>query len=198
MPPSASQPGFEALLAPIVANAYRVAYHLTRHRDDAEDLVQEAALQAFRAFGSFRPGTNFRAWFLRILTNLHYQRHRKSRREPAVVDLEDAPELYLYTQTAKAGLHQLADDPAALVLDRLDAGLVMEALGQLPEDYRIAAALYFVEELSYEEIAAAVGCPIGTVRSRLHRGRRLLQKALWELAEQRGIVRELEGGKETE
>jgi len=183
---------FECLLTPLIDSAYATAYHLTRNRDNAEDLVQEAALQAFRAFHTFRDGTNFRAWFLKVLTNLFLQNCRKQRRQPEISDLEEATELYLYSQTRQVGLHTLSPDPAGLVLHKLDAERVSEALGALPEEYRVVCTLYFSEELSYQEIAEIVNCPVGTVRSRLHRGRKILQRTLWKTAVESGIVAELE------
>jgi RNA polymerase sigma-70 factor (ECF subfamily) len=161
---------------------------LTRDRTEAEDLVQDAALLAFRAFGSFQPGTNFKAWFFRILTNAFYSRHRKTKHERNNVSTEDLPALYLYARTAEIGLHSQEPDPAAAMMDRFDTEHVAEALDALPEEYRVVASLYFVDDLSYQQIAEAVGCPVGTVRSRLHRGRRMLQRALWQVAEERGIV----------
>jgi len=181
------QAEFEALLTPILQMAYGTAVRLTRSRTDADDLVQDAALLAFRAFGTFQRGTNFKAWFFRILTNAFYSRHRKDKHEKANLSTDDLPALYLYHKTAEAGLAGPENDPASALLDRLDADRVGEALDQLPEEYRAAAILYFVDDLSYQQIAEALHCPVGTVRSRLHRGRRMLQKALWDLAVERGI-----------
>jgi RNA polymerase sigma-70 factor (ECF subfamily) len=185
---------FESYLTPVLTAAYGTALHMTRNGDDAEDLVQEAALHAFRAFDSFQEGTNFKAWFFRILTNLFINAYRRRQREPGtetLPDLEDAPALYLFKQTRDLGIHAWNADPAALVLDRFETEQVCRAIAALPEEYRVVSALYFMEEFSYQEIAEMVGCPVGTVRSRLHRGRRMLQKALWHLAEQQGIVADL-------
>lgn len=197
--PSAAE-DFEAYLTPLLGAAYRTALHMTRGRDDAEDLVQEAALQAFRAFHTFEAGTNFKAWFFRILTNLFINKYRKQQREPAIDQmppLDEAPALYLYKRTRELGLHGgWNSDPAALVIDKLGADSVARAIEALPEEYRIVCALYFMEEFSYQEIAAIVNCPVGTVRSRLHRGRRMLQQALWQVAEDQGIIAELSGNKE--
>jgi RNA polymerase sigma-70 factor (ECF subfamily) len=181
-------------LTPILTAVYGTALHLTRNRDDAEDLVQEAALQAFRAFASFQEGTNFKAWFFRILTNLFINAYRKRRRAPEVDTLsesDDAPALYLFKRTREIGLHTRTPDPAALVIERLEAEEVSRAIAALPDDYRVVSALYFMEEFSYQEIAEIVGCPVGTVRSRLHRGRRMLQRGLWHIAEQQGIITDL-------
>jgi RNA polymerase sigma-70 factor (ECF subfamily) len=153
--------------------------------------VQEASLNAFRGFGSFVEGSNFRAWFFRILVNCVYSRHRRTRRQGIEVELEDSPELYLYCQTAAAGLHGPTQDPATELMSRLDQDAIAAALESLPAEYRIVATLYFMQDLPYQEIAEMVGCPVGTVRSRLHRARRLLQKNLWRVAEERGITQEL-------
>jgi RNA polymerase sigma-70 factor, ECF subfamily len=185
---------FESYLTPILSAVYGTALHMTRNRDDAEDLVQETALQAFRAFDSFQEETNFKGWFFRILTNLFINAYRKRQREPEIEtlsDREDAPALYLFKQTREIGMHVRNADPAALVIERMEAEQICTAIAALPEDYRVVSALYFMEEFSYQEIAEIVGCPVGTVRSRLHRGRRMLQKALWHIAERQGIVAEL-------
>ena len=190
---------FEAYLTPLLGAAYGTALHMTRHRDDAEDLVQEAALQAFRAFDTFQTGSNFKAWFFRILTNLYINAYRKKQRQPEIETLDeraDAPMLYLYRQTRAMGLHSWNLDPAAFVLNKLETTQVAAAVAALPEEYRIVAALYFMEGFSYQEIADIVACPVGTVRSRLHRGRRMLQQALWRIAEDQGIVAGLRPDKE--
>lgn len=186
--PTRAQIEFEALLAPILQMAYGTAVRLTRNRTEAEDLVQDAALLAYRAFGSFQRGTNFKAWFFRILTNAFYSRHRKEKHEKANLSTEDVPALYLYTKTAEAGLQGRESDPASAIMDKLDTEQVSEALEALPTEYRVVATLYFIEDFSYQQIAEVLECPVGTVRSRLHRGRRMLQKALWEVAVERGIV----------
>jgi RNA polymerase sigma-70 factor (ECF subfamily) len=186
--PTRLQMEFEELLSPILSMAYGTAVRLTRDRTEAEDLVQDAALLAYRAFGSFQRGTNFKAWFFKILTNAFYSRHRKDKHEKANLSTEDVPALYLYNKTAEAGLHGRESDPASAIMDQLDTEQVSEALEALPTEYRVVATLYFIEDFSYQQIAEVLECPVGTVRSRLHRGRRLLQKALWDVAVERGIV----------
>jgi RNA polymerase sigma-70 factor, ECF subfamily len=189
---------FEELLLPLLDSAYGTALHLTRNRQDAEDLVQEAALLACRGFGSFQAGSNFRAWFFRVLTNAFYSRYRKRKREGTALELEETPELYLYVRTAESGLHAGSEDPAGLLLDRLDSDQIGAAIDALAEDYRVVATLYFLQDFSYQEIASILEVPVGTVRSRLHRSRRMLQRALWHVAEERGIIRELtETGEDT-
>jgi RNA polymerase sigma-70 factor (ECF subfamily) len=179
--------GFEDLLAPVLARAYGTALHMTRNAADAEDLVQDAVLRALRGFSSFRTGTNFRAWFLRILTNSFYSTYRKHRREERDVALEEVPPVYLFQQSTTAGLDRLGD-PVALTVGRLDADEVSTALDALPEEFRVVATLYFLDDLKYDEIAEVLDVPIGTVRSRLHRARRLLQKRLWNVALDHGLV----------
>src|SRR5881396_95639 len=182
--------GLDDLLKPLLGRAYGLALRLLRNRADAEDLVQEAALGACRGYATFQPGTNFKAWFFRILTNCYYARHRRQRHEGPPVDLHETPELYLYSRTAEIGLHQNAADPAQALLNRLDGEQIATALQGLPEEYRVVSTLYLVEDFSYQEIGAILDIPVGTVRSRLHRGRRILQKLLWRLALERGVVPE--------
>lgn len=160
-PPAAE---FESLLLPLLNSAYGTAIHLTRNRADAEDLVQEAALLACRGFGTFEQGTNFKAWFFRILTNCFYSKYRKRKREGTQLELEDSPELYLYCQTAAVGLHARTEDPAMTVMSRLDTEQVGSAIDALPEEYRVVATLYFLQDFSYQEIAEVLAVPVGTVR----------------------------------
>jgi len=188
MTQSEPQQAFEALLKPILGAAFSMALHLTHSRDEAEDLVQETALLAFRGFHTFQSGTNFKAWYFRIMTNQAIQKYRKKQREPEIKEIEEVPDLYLYQHTAQAGLHTQNQDPLRTVLDKIDGEQIAGAISALPVEYRIVAALYFTQELSYQEIADAVGIPVGTVRSRLHRARGLLQKALWQIAGANGIA----------
>ncbi len=187
-PGAASPADFDGLLRSVLDRAYGTALHLTRHRQDAEDLVQEACLHAFRAFRGFRPDSNFRAWFFRILVNCFYTSRRRRRNESSMDDLEDSFQLYLYARSAEVGLSGESTDPARMALDRLAGEDIGRALEMLPEEYRVVSTLYFLEDFSYQQIAEVLGVPVGTVRSRLHRGRRMLQKRLWALAEDRGIV----------
>ncbi len=161
-------PTFEALLKPLLPTAYRAALHLTRNQADAEDVVQETVLLALRGFGGFQLGTNFKAWFMRILTNVFYGRGRRARVAGTTVSLDEVPPLHLYTKTAAAGWHGADANPAATFFSKLETE--------------------FVDDLSYQDIATMLDCAVGTVRSRLHRARRLLQRALWDLAVDNGIV----------
>jgi RNA polymerase sigma-70 factor (ECF subfamily) len=191
---TAAAASFESLFTPLASSAFGVAVRFTGNRADAEDLVQEAALLAFRAFDSFEPGTNFKAWFFRILTNCYFSTRRKQKARPVTSDLDDTPDLYLYARSAETGFPTAGPDPAAQLLDTLGTERVAAAIARLPEEYRVVSTLYFMEDFSYEEIGRVLQCPIGTVRSRLHRGRKMLQKALWQVAEEDGIVSGSAGG----
>lgn len=181
---------FESLLQPVLDVAYGYAYKLTGNAEDAMDLVQEASVQAFRSIGTFEVGTNFKAWFMKILTNKFYKSKAREARRGTTVPLDEAEDLFLFNEAEKAGIRDAADE----VLDKLDQEAVQRAIESLPEEFRVVSLLYFLNDFSYEEIADAAGIPIGTVRSRLHRGRKLLQKALWEMAEERGLVTAARGG----
>jgi RNA polymerase sigma-70 factor (ECF subfamily) len=177
---------FETLLTPVLPAAYRAALHFTRSPADAEDAVQQASLQAWRAFRTFTGGTNFRAWFLCIVTNVCRSEFRRQSRTPMALAFDDPGTEGLPLSDVLADETELS--PEGAVMGQLDAAEIQAALLSLPEEYRTVATLYFVDDLSYQEIAAAVQCPIGTVRSRLHRGRKMLMRQLWSLAEERGVV----------
>ena len=191
-PGSAAADNFTSLLESVLEPAYRTAYHLTRNEADAEELVQETALLAYKGFDRFELGTNFKGWFMTILRNRFISGYRKKQREVPTVDLEDAPDLYMYNKSLESGLATQTSEPAKYVIERLDAEQVGDALAELPMEFREAATLYFTQDMSYQEIADVLGVPVGTVRSRLHRGRKLLQKKLWSLAEDYGLVPEAE------
>lgn len=191
LPVSDNDVEFTQLLEPLLDAAYGLALHLSRNPADADDVVQEAALLAYRHFARFERGSNFRAWFFRILVNCFYSRYRKGRREQRDLPLDDASELHLFVQSRETGLHAQTADPATLLMSRLDADLITDAIASLPDEFRAVCSLYLVQDLAYKEIASMLELPIGTVRSRLHRGRRLLQRALWSMAVERGIIHEL-------
>ncbi|HKK26590.1 MAG TPA: sigma-70 family RNA polymerase sigma factor [Gemmatimonadota bacterium] len=188
---------FVRLLDPVLPPAYAAARHLTRDADDAEDLVQEASLKAWNGFDGFEPGTNFKAWFLRILTHAFYDSYRRSRRAPDTVPIDGEADHHLYHRLVASRTTGRPVNPAEAFLRRLDGSHIEAALDALPDEFRAAAVLYFVEDLSYQEIADALACPLGTVRSRLHRGRQRLQVALWRIAEEHGLVGSGDGGGET-
>lgn len=186
--PSAGE--FEALLEPLLRSAFSLALSLTRQREDAEDLVQGAALRAFAAFGRFERGTNFRAWFFRILTNDFLHQRRDASRRPQTTGLEEVPEWSLYAQMKGSGLGAREGDPASELMRKLDGEAIRQAFARLPEEFGLVALLFFVQDFSYQEIAEIVGCPVGTVRSRLHRARKMLQRELWQAALESGAVSE--------
>ncbi len=167
----------------VLDTAYRVALRYTRNPDDAADLLQEATLRALKSKDTFVPGSNFRAWFLTIMTRLWWRMAKKIHTE-VDVDAGEEPEVYLYQQCRAAGLHPETIDPARTILAKLDADQVSAAIDDLPEDYRAALALNLLENLSYQEIAELLECPIGTVRSRIHRGRNILQRRLWAMVQE--------------
>ena len=172
---------------------YTAALRMTRNPSDAEDLVQDTYLKAYRAFDTFQEGTNLKAWLYRILTNTFINSYRAKKRRPEETDIEDVESLYLFRRLGGldgGGMGRSAEDE---VLDRFTETDVKEALESLPEQFRLAVLLGDVEGFSYKEIAEILGVPIGTVMSRLHRGRRALQKRLYEFGRQRGLVPEPEG-----
>lgn len=178
---------FEALLVSFVEPAYRLALRLTNDPQDAEDLVQDAALRAYRFRASFTPGTSFKAWFYRILVNNFYTTVKKKRPSTSLDGLSDAHELFLYNQASGAVLTR-GVDPVASTVSQMATEDVAAALEALPHEFRAVCTLYFMEDLSYQEIAEILAIPVGTVRSRIHRGRRMLQKRLWQIASELGIV----------
>lgn len=179
---------FEAHLAAVLDRAYAAAYQFTRNAADAQDLVQEAALLAWRHFDQFQAGSSFRAWFLRILHNRFVSDYRRDRRRGTTVAADDVSPVLLWERSRDAGLHDGLDDPAGALLRRFDSRRIEEAIDRLPDEFRTAALLYFLRELSYQEIAEVLEVPVGTVRSRLHRGRGLLQRELWNVAVEYGLV----------
>ncbi|MDQ4005252.1 MAG: sigma-70 family RNA polymerase sigma factor [Actinomycetota bacterium] len=177
---------FEREALPLMPELYGAAVRLTRNPSDAEDLLQDAYLRAYRAFSSFKEGTNLRAWLYRILTNAYINTYRKRQREPQTISTDEAPEWYLYEQLSEDGREPSAE---AEVLESLPDEEVQDALASLPEQFRLAVLLADVEGFSYKEIAEILDIPIGTVMSRLHRGRRALEKRLWNVVRERGLVR---------
>ena len=173
---------FEAMVSEHLDGLFGASLRLTRNRTRAEDLLQETFLRAWRSFHTFRPGTNVRAWLYRILMNAYIDGYRKSEREPEVVDQEDVDEFYLYSKVHESEDYRRAGNPEEVLLNNLMDADVKGALQSLPETFRNVVILADIEGFSYKEIAEILGIPIGTVMSRLHRGRRQLQVKLWESA----------------
>lgn len=166
---------------------YGVACRLTRNPTEAEDLVQDALVKAMRARDQFQADTNLKAWLFRILTNTFINKYRRGGLEKAIFDGPDADPLVDGWVSAST-MRQLRDPESTALLPIVE-GEVRNALDALPAEFRLAVVLSDVEEFSYEEIAEIMGCPIGTVMSRLHRGRKLLQRALYSHALELGIVK---------
>jgi RNA polymerase sigma-70 factor (ECF subfamily) len=176
---------FEAAALPFMSALYNKASYLTRSPEDARDLVQETYLRAFRTFSSFQEGTNCKAWLFTILFSIFINKYRKQQREPGTVSIEEMEDVFHRT---------LADSNwetnfAALSGHEWQGTEVQQALARLPEDFRSAVLLVDVEGFTYEEAAAGLNCPVGTLRSRLFRARRALFIALHEYAEKSGIIR---------
>src|SRR5439155_2046516 len=178
---------FEAEALPLLPGLYSAAFRLTRNASDAEDLVQETYLRAYRGFHQFQPGTNLKAWLYRILMNTFINSYRKRQREPQTISEDEIEDWYLYSRMARGGAEPSAE---ATVIESLPDEDVQDALANLPEQFREAVMLADVEGFSYKEIAEIMGVPIGTVMSRLHRGRKALEKALWDKVRERGLVRD--------
>ena len=189
----ADQATFTDAAMEFMPGLYSAALRMTRNRADAEDLVQETYLKAYRSYGSFTEGTNLRAWLYRILTNTYINNYRAAQRRPEVADVEDVEDLYLYRRLGdlSAGTGQSAEEE---VFERFTDDEVKAAIESLPEAFRIAVLLADVEGFSFKEIAEITEVPIGTVMSRIHRGRKALQKALMDFAVARGLVGSTEAG----
>jgi RNA polymerase sigma-70 factor (ECF subfamily) len=171
-----------------MSSLYSAAMRMTRNTADAEDLVQETYLRAYSGFGGFQEGTNLKAWLYRILTNTYINSYRAKQRRPDETDLGELEDLYLYhrlggLEGARSG--RSAEDE---LMDTFSEAEVKAAIEDLPENFRMAVLLADVEGFSYKEIAEILAIPIGTVMSRLHRGRKALQKALFGYAVAHGLA----------
>jgi RNA polymerase sigma-70 factor (ECF subfamily) len=178
---------FQEEAIPYLDSLYAGALRMTRNPADAEDLVQETMLRAYRSFDRFEPGTNLKAWLFRILTNAYINVYRKRQREPQKVSQDELEDFDLY-QELKDHDPQFSATPETIVLDALVDSDITDAIDDLPEQFRLAVVLSDIEGFTYAEMAEIMDVPMGTVMSRLHRGRKALQKRLWDLARDRGIV----------
>lgn len=167
---------------------FSTALRMTRNRLDAEDLVQETYIKGWRSFHTFQEGTNLRAWLFRIMTNTHINKYNAQKRKGTEVELDDVEELFLYKRLGSIDQSQLSSSAEDQMLDLFTDEEVKNALESLPEDFRIPVLLSDVDGFSYKEIAEMLEIPIGTVMSRLHRGRKAMQKMLYEYARDRGLI----------
>jgi len=184
----AEQATFAEQAMPFMDSLYNAALRMTRNPADAEDLVQETYLKAYRAFARFEEGTNLKAWLYRILTNTYINAYRAKKRRPEESDIDDVESFYLYRRLGDAERASASRSAEDQVLDRFTESEIKDAVEALPEQFRMAVLLGDVEGFSYKEIAEILDIPMGTVMSRLHRGRRALQKRLFEFGRQRGLV----------
>jgi len=184
----ADQATFTEQAMPLMSSLYSGALRMTRNPADADDLVQETYLRAYRGFGGYQDGTNLKAWMYRILTNTYINSYRAKQRRPDETDLGEVEDLYLYRRLGgleAANLGRSAEDE---LMDTFSEAEVKTAIEELPENFRMAVLLADVEGFSYKEIAEILDIPIGTVMSRLHRGRKALQKALYDYAVTHGLA----------
>ncbi len=177
---------FGRVALPQLSHLYTSAFYLTEDKAEAEDLVQETYLRAFRFFDKFETGTNVRAWLLSILRNLFINRYRQKTREPQAVEYEKLDEAY--ESMVEQGENMGRGNPEHHFVSQMMDDEVEAALKGLPKEFRTAIVLVDIEELSYQETAQVMECPVGTVRSRVSRGRRVLQVALRDYALQRGLI----------
>jgi RNA polymerase sigma-70 factor, ECF subfamily len=168
---------FEEEALELSDQVYRVARHLVGSREEAEDLMQETYARAFRSWRQFTPGTNLRAWLLSIITNLNIDRGRRQQRTPPTTSLDERGDYYLYDKLEEADGKPLDEER---VIERLSQGSIVDALAHVPHDFRDVVVLVDIGDFSYADAAQILDIPIGTVMSRLHRGRRILKGELAE------------------
>jgi RNA polymerase sigma-70 factor (ECF subfamily) len=182
----ADRAAFAAEAMQYAPQLYSAALRMTRNASDAEDLVQETFLRGYRSFESFQAGTNLRAWLFRILTNTFINSYRAKQRRPQETEFGDTEDLYLYKRIG--GIDAASRSAEDQLLDVFTDDEVKSALEELPDNFRLPVLLADVEDFSYKEIAEILDIPIGTVMSRLHRGRKAMQKRLVDYAEARGLL----------
>ncbi len=183
---AAERKGFEGEALPAMDALYRTALRLTKNASDAEDLVQETYIKAYRFWDKFEPGSNCRAWLFRILTNVFINEYRSRSRSPVAISTDELDDRFLY---GRAPGMSSDSDPEQKMLTSILLDDVNRTIDSLPDDFRLVVILSFLERFSYREIASITGLHLGTVKSRLHRGRKLCQKRLVKYARQYGYAR---------
>lgn len=178
---------FEAEAIPHMDALLRTALRMTKNENDAQDLVQEALVKAYRFWDKFEPGSNCRAWLFKIMTNIFINEYRSKTRSPVTVNVDEIDDNFLYGQLA-AGDGTV--NPEEKLFSKIFDADVRKAINNLPDDFRVVVVLAFLEDFSYQEIADIADLQLGTVKSRLHRGRKLLQKELFEYAVKNGYIKD--------
>lgn len=178
---------FEAEAIPHMDALLRTALRMTKNENDAQDLVQEAFVKAYRFWDKFEPGSNCRAWLFKIMTNIFINEYRSKTRSPVTVNVDEIDDNFLYGQLA-AGDGTV--NPEEKLFSKIFDADVRKAINNLPDDFRVVVVLAFLEDFSYQEIADIADLQLGTVKSRLHRGRKLLQKELFEYAVNNGYIKD--------
>ncbi len=179
---------FEAEALPHMDALYRTALRMSKNQNDAEDLVQEAYIKAYRFWDRFESGSNCRAWLFKIMTNIFINEYRSRSRSPVAVNVDEIDDSFLYGQLAAT---KSGDDPEKDLFAKIMDNDVKKAIEELPDDFRIVVVLSFLEGFSYQEIADITDLQLGTVKSRLHRGRKLLQKELYDYAVKNGYIKDI-------
>ena len=178
---------YEAEALPHMDALYRTALRMTKNESDAQDLVQEALIKAYRNWDKFESGSNCRAWLFKIMTNIFINDYRSKSRAPVSVNVDDIDDNYLYGQLAQFGP---SENPERQLFAKIFDDDVKKAIEELPDDFRMVVVLSFLEGFSYQEIADIADLQLGTVKSRLHRGRKLLQKQLYDYAVKNGYIKD--------
>lgn len=178
---------FEQEALPHMEALHRTALRMTKNQSDAEDLVQEAMVKAYWNWDKFESGSNCRAWLFKIMTNIFINDYRSKSRAPVSINVDDVDDYFLYGQLAKGGPE---DNPERHLFAKVFDDDVKKAIEELPDDFRLVVVLSFLEGFSYQEIADIADLQLGTVKSRLHRGRKLLQKQLFDYAVRNGYIKD--------
>lgn len=175
---------FEKQMLPHLDSLYRAAVSMTKNAGDGEDLVQDTFVRAYQFFDQFQGGTNARAWLFRIMTNLYINAYRRKTKTPERVSYDELEDFYLYNRLSDTNAQGLSGTPEEEILQKVQIEAIREAIERLPDEYRDTVVLADLNEFAYQDIAEMLQIPIGTVRSRLSRGRRLVQRALWAYTEE--------------